>query len=80
MVSGEFATGNGLASPTAPMTSKSCPSRRKPFLNREGILWGYVCNPMRLSRRGRGSHAMVAKSQAHPGSLPCTDEKSFTIV
>ena len=34
----------------------------------EFILWGYVCNPMSLSRRGRGTQAVVATLKRPP---PC---------
>jgi len=66
VVSGEFATGNGLTSLTAPMISNLFPAGANLASTGEVILWGYVCNPMRLLRRGRGTHAMVATLKRPP--------------
>jgi len=73
VVSGEFAdqrrplaTGNGLTSATAPMMLSLYPAGANLGLAGEVILWGCVCNPMRLSRRGRGTHAMVATLKRPP--------------
>ncbi len=66
VVSGEFATGNGLTSATAPIMSSLFPAGANLASTGEVILWGYVCNPMRLSRRGRGTHAMVATLKRPP--------------
>jgi hypothetical protein len=70
VVSGEFATGNGLASITAPMTSSLFPAGANLTSIGEVVLWGYVCNPMRLSRRVGGTHAMVATLKRPPHGLP----------
>ena len=66
MVSGEFATGNGLTSSTAPMISSLFPAGANLASTGEVILWGYVCNPMSLRRRARGNHAMVATLKRPP--------------
>jgi hypothetical protein len=66
VVSGELATGNGLISSTAPMMLSLFPAGANLASTGEVFLWGYVCNPMRLSRRGRGTHAMVATLKRPP--------------
>jgi hypothetical protein len=73
VVSGEFAderrpfaTGNGPASATAPMMSSLFPAGANLASTGEVILWGYVYNPLRLSRRGIGTHAMVATLKRPP--------------
>ena len=66
VVSDEFATGNGLTSSTAPMISNLFPAGANLASTGEVILWGYVCDPMRLRRRGRGTHAMVATLKRPP--------------
>ena len=75
-----FATGNELVPLTAPMISNLFPAGANPASTGEVILWGYVCNPMRLSRRGRGTQAMVATLKRPPspkGGLPWTDREPF---
>ena len=39
----------------------------------EVILWGYVCDPMRLSRRGRCTQAMVATLKRPPPARRTND-------
>jgi hypothetical protein len=51
VVSGEFATGNGLASSTAPMMSNLFPAGANLTSTGEVILWGCLCNPMRLCEK-----------------------------
>jgi hypothetical protein len=70
VVSGEFATGNGLTSATAPMMSSLFPAGANLTSTGAVILWGYVCNPMTLLRRGRGTHAMVATLKRPPPGVP----------
>jgi hypothetical protein len=73
VVSGEFAdqrrpfaTGNGLTSLTAPMILNLFPAGANLASTGEVILWGYVCNPMMSSRRGRVTQAMVATLKRPP--------------
>ena len=67
VVSGEFATGNGLTLATAPMMLNLFPAGANLTSIGEGRLWGYVCNPMTLLRRGSGTEAMVATlKRPHP--------------
>ena len=66
VVSGEFATGNGLALLTAPMTLNLFPAGATPSSTGEVNLGGYVCNFMALSRRVRGTHVMVATLKRPP--------------
>jgi hypothetical protein len=74
VVSGEFATGNGLTSATAPITSSLFPAGANLTSTGEVILWGYVGNPMRLSRRVRGTQAVVATlKRPHPPKRPSVD-------
>ena len=68
VVSDEFATGNGLTASTAPMISNLFPAGANPASTGEVILWGYLCDPMSLLRRIRGTHAMVATLKRPP---PC---------
>ena len=75
VVSGEFATGNGLTSSTAPMISNLFPAGANLASTGEVLLWGYVCDPMRLSRRGRGTHAMVATLKRPPPGAALRDQK-----
>ena len=70
MVSGEFATGNELASATAPMMLNLFPAGANLTSTGEVILWGYVCNPMMLLRRGSGTEAMVATLKRPPPGAP----------
>ena len=66
VVSGEFATGNGLTSSTAPIMSSLVPAGANLTSTGEVILWGCVCNRMRLLRRVRGTHTMVATLKRPP--------------
>jgi hypothetical protein len=73
VVSGEFAdqrrplaTGNGLTSSTAPMILSLYPAGANLASTGEVILWGYLCNPMTLLRRGIGTQAMVATLKRPP--------------
>ena len=66
VVSGEFATGNGLTSSTAPIMSSLVPAGANLPSTGEVILWGCVCNPMRSLRRVRRTHAMVATLKRPP--------------
>jgi hypothetical protein len=73
VVSGEFATGNGRASSTAPMMSNLFPAGANLTSAGEVILWGCVCNPMRLSRRVIVTHAMVATLKRPPPARRTND-------
>ena len=61
-----FATGNGPASSTAPMISNLCQAGANPASTGEVILWGYLDDLINLSRRGRGTQAMVATLKRPP--------------
>ncbi len=50
VVSGEFATGNGLTSLTAPIILNYRPAGATLTSIGEVVLWGYVCDPMSLRR------------------------------
>ena len=94
VVSGEFATGSGLTSATAPMILNLFPAGANLTSTGEVVLWGYVCNPMRLLRRSRGTQAMVATLKRPPpgpasrgrrqgrslGAADGDDKKPFPII
>ena len=80
VVSDEFAdqrrpvaTGNGPASLTAPMISNLCQAGANPASTGEVILWGYLDDLINLSRRGRGTHAMVATLKRPPPARRTND-------
>jgi hypothetical protein len=73
VVSDEFATGNGLASSTAPMILSLFPAGAKLTSTGEVILWGYLDDPMRLSRRSRGTQEMVATLKRPPPARRTND-------
>ena len=54
VVSGEFATGNGLTLSTAPMMSNLFPAGANLSSTGEGMPWGYVCDPMTLCEKATG--------------------------
>jgi hypothetical protein len=68
-----LATGNGLTSSTAPMILNLFPAGANLASTGEVILWGYVCNPMTLLRRGRGIHAVVATLKRLPPARRTND-------
>ena len=51
VVSGEFATGNGLTSSTAPIILSLCPAGAKLTSTGEVTFWGYLCDPMSLREK-----------------------------
>ena len=71
VVSGEFATGNGLASLTAPMISNLFPAGANLTSTVEVILWGYLCNPMRLCEKATEMAFSIEEA-------PCSSTGFFT--
>jgi hypothetical protein len=66
VVSGEFATGNRLASSIAPVIPNVRQAGAKLPSTGEAIFGGFLNDLMSLLRRGRGTQAMVATLKRPP--------------